>query len=58
VRSDNPACAFYERFGFRERRRVPLRRSDDGAGVRWHEEPSSPDDGISLVHMELETDGR
>ena len=58
VRSDNPALAFYEKAGFRERRRTALRREHDEDGVRWVEDPSG-DSGTdpSLVHMELEDDG-
>jgi RimJ/RimL family protein N-acetyltransferase len=57
VRSDNAAIAFYEKAGFRELRRVALRREDLVDEVRWVEDPSVADSGVSLVHMELEAAG-
>lgn len=56
VRSNNPAVVFFERFGFRELRRVPLRRQAGDGGTRWREDPSGDADGLSLVHMQLEED--
>jgi RimJ/RimL family protein N-acetyltransferase len=53
VRSDNSALAFYEKAGFRERRRVPLRRHALEREVRWVEDPSVADSGLSLVYLEL-----
>lgn len=55
VRSDNPALAFYEQAGFRETRRVPLRRVEVDGGARWEEHPAGGD--VSLVHLELEPHG-
>lgn len=57
VRSDNPAIAFFQKMGFRERGRVPLRREQEGDGLRWVEDPSLEAGEPSLVHMELEADG-
>ena len=57
VRSDNSAIAFYEKAGFRELRRVPLRRREVDDGVRWIEEPSAAAGDLSVVHMRLENDG-
>jgi RimJ/RimL family protein N-acetyltransferase len=53
VRSDNEAIAFYERAGFREAHRVPLRRD----GAAWVEDPSLDEGGLALVHMELARHG-
>lgn len=58
VLGDNPACAFYEKFGFRETRRVPLRRAIHGDCVAWEPCSESTADFGSheprcLVHMEL-----
>jgi RimJ/RimL family protein N-acetyltransferase len=50
VRSDNDAIAFYDRAGFRELRRVPLRRD----GTAWVEDPSLDDPELEIVHMELD----
>ena len=51
VRSDNPAVAFYEKIGFRETRRVALRRTEAPGKVTWVEDPKLPSDGLALVHM-------
>ncbi|MEA2473004.1 MAG: hypothetical protein QOE06_919 [Thermoleophilaceae bacterium] len=56
VRSDNTAIAFYEKAGFRELRRVRLRRERFADELRWVEDPSLAGDGLSLVHMELVED--
>jgi RimJ/RimL family protein N-acetyltransferase len=56
VRSDNSAIAFYEKAGFREVRRGPLRRMEAADGVRWVEDASLADGELSLVHMELTED--
>ena len=53
VRSDNPAIAFYEKAGFRELRRVPLRGRRDGDELHWAEDPGADPGGLSLVYMEL-----
>jgi RimJ/RimL family protein N-acetyltransferase len=57
VRSDNPAVAFYERAGFRETHRVPLRGEQRADGVVWLEDPALAEAELTLVHMELEADG-
>ncbi len=54
VRSDNPAIGFYKKAGFRERRRVPLRRERNAQGVEWVEDPDLADGNVSLVYLELE----
>jgi RimJ/RimL family protein N-acetyltransferase len=56
VRSDNSAVAYFERRGFREIRRVPLRREQLADGARWVEDPSLTETDVSLVYMELEED--
>lgn len=54
VRSDNSALNFYRKFGFREVRRVPLRKEVTPDMVQWLEDPSLPSThNLSLVHMEL-----
>lgn len=57
VRSDNPAIAFFQKMGFRERSRVPLRPEQERDRRRWVEDPSLEAGEPSLVHMELEGDG-
>jgi RimJ/RimL family protein N-acetyltransferase len=57
VRSDNSAIPFYEKAGFRELRRVPLRPDMRADGVRWVEDPSLAGPELTLVHMELEQSG-
>ena len=54
VRSDNPAVGFYEHLGFREVRRVPLRRMPTGDGAEWLEDPGAAAPDVALIHMELE----
>jgi RimJ/RimL family protein N-acetyltransferase len=51
VRSDNPALAFYQRLGFQEFQRVPLRRTERPGEIVWTEDPSLPPGGPALVHM-------
>jgi RimJ/RimL family protein N-acetyltransferase len=58
VRSDNAAIAFYEKAGFREVRRVPLRREAVPDGSRWVEDPALPGGELSIVYMELDDNGR
>lgn len=53
VRSDNAALEFYRKLGFRESRRVPLRRVEEVDMIRWVEDPSLAPSEPSLVHMEL-----
>ena len=51
VRSDNPALAFYEKAGFHEKQRVPLRRTESPGMVAWVEDPTVAEAKLSLVHM-------
>lgn len=51
VRSDNTALNFYEKMGFVEHSRVALKKIVEGDCIRWTEDPSAKDGGISLVHM-------
>lgn len=51
VRSENPALAFYQRLGFREFQRVPLRRTEQSGEIVWTEDPSLGNGGPALVHM-------
>jgi RimJ/RimL family protein N-acetyltransferase len=56
VLSDNPALAFYEKFGFREVERVPLQREASPVFVSWKEVIGKVDPRAEirwLVHMEL-----
>ena len=58
VRSDNPAIRFYERFGFREHQRIPLRGERLGDDeLRWVEDGSLANAEVSIVHMRLEEGG-
>jgi RimJ/RimL family protein N-acetyltransferase len=53
VLSDNRALLFYERCGFVERRRVPLRRLQIAPGeIAWTEDPAASTAGRALVHLE------
>jgi RimJ/RimL family protein N-acetyltransferase len=57
VRSDNFAIRFYEKLGFREVKRVPLRKHASNGLIRWEENASMAErDGPSLVHMRLGPD--
>lgn len=51
VRSDNPALEFYQKTGFREARRVPLRRVMEPGNTRWVEDPLLQGATVHLVHM-------
>jgi RimJ/RimL family protein N-acetyltransferase len=53
VRSDNRAVEFYQKLGFKEQRRVSLRRIDEGDFVRWVEDESLGAAEPGLVHMVL-----
>jgi RimJ/RimL family protein N-acetyltransferase len=53
VLSDNPALDFYKRVGFREVKRVPLRRTTVGADIRWVEDEAAAASSRHLVHMRL-----
>ena len=54
VRSDNPAVAFYQKLGFREFKRVPLRKTDGQNKVVWVEDPSEGSSPVQLVYMEID----
>ncbi|MDT4969339.1 MAG: hypothetical protein QOJ64_4076 [Acidobacteriota bacterium] len=58
VRSDNEALGFYQAFGFRETRRIPLRRTESDNTVCWVEDDSLPSGEPSLVHMLLPDDAK
>jgi RimJ/RimL family protein N-acetyltransferase len=51
VRSDNPALAFYQKLGFDEDHRVPLREQSEPEMRRWVEDPAASDPRVHLVHM-------
>jgi RimJ/RimL family protein N-acetyltransferase len=51
VRSDNSALVFYERVGFREIRRVSLRKTEESEMIRWVDDESLVDAKLYLVHM-------
>jgi len=52
VRSDNPAVEFYRKLGFREEKRVSLRKTSQPGKIVWVEE-SGPSP-VQLVHMTLD----
>lgn len=52
VLSSNPALEFYRKFGFVERGRVSLARTDREGDEVWVERADA-DSGLQLVHMEL-----
>jgi RimJ/RimL family protein N-acetyltransferase len=54
VRSDNPAIRFYERCGFVETKRVPLRMEQLAEGRRWIEDVRVPSES-QIVYMEFRT---
>ena len=56
VRSDNPALRFYQKIGFVEMTRVALKMTRDADMIRWLEDPSMANPGVSLVHMTLKRD--
>jgi RimJ/RimL family protein N-acetyltransferase len=52
VRSDNPVMPFYDRLGFVERSRVPLRLEPSETETRrWVEDPAA-DSGLFVIHLE------
>jgi len=53
VRSDNSALEFYRKLGFKEERRVALRRVAEADSVRWVEDESLDTAESSLVYMSL-----
>lgn len=54
VRSDNPALAFYEKFGFKETRREPLVKLEEEGGIVWKSGESATNRSeVCLVHMGL-----
>lgn len=54
VRSDNAAMAFYERLGFVEKRRVPLRLEHGEAATRKWVEDETADASLFVVYLEQE----
>ncbi len=52
VRSDNPALDFYRKLGFREEKRVSLRKTTQAEKIIWLED-SAPSP-VQLVHMTLD----
>jgi RimJ/RimL family protein N-acetyltransferase len=54
VRSDNTAVEFYRKVGFREIRRVPLRRAEEPEITRWIEDSSLSTASVYVVHMRWE----
>ena len=51
VRSDNTALDFYRKVGFKESKRVPLRKIEETDMVRWVEDPAFEAASASLVYM-------
>lgn len=51
VRSDNTALEFYRKVGFKETKRVPLRRIVEPDMVRWVEDATAESPSASLVYM-------
>jgi RimJ/RimL family protein N-acetyltransferase len=54
VRSDNPALTFYQRLGFVEQRRIPLRLQQTAGITKHWVEDEAADSELFLVHLELE----
>lgn len=54
VRSDNTALEFYRKVGFKETKRVPLRRVVEPDMVRWIEDAAAESPSASLVYMVYE----
>ena len=55
VRSDNPALTFYEKFGFEEVKRAPLRKTQADGGAQWVEDSTQVGGELTLVHMRLKS---
>jgi len=51
VRSDNTALEFYNKVGYREVHRVPLRKIEEPEMIRWVEDESVKNASIHLVYM-------
>lgn len=51
VRSDNTALEFYRKVGFREIRRIPLRKVEEPHITRWVEDESLESPKVYLIHM-------
>jgi len=51
ARSDNPALAYFLKFGYTEVKRVPLQRAGEGSEQRWVE--GGDDRSLELVHLYL-----
>jgi len=52
VRSDNTAIGFYERIGFAQIDRAPLRRHAEPGFVRWVEDRTVTGDGLAVIYMQ------
>lgn len=57
VRSDNPALAFYQKFGFAEQKRVPLSSRVEPGKLVWYEDQDNANPTISLVYHTLTLPG-
>lgn len=51
VRSDNSALEFYKKVGFREFKRIGLRKTEDKNMIKWVEDVSMQSPVVSLVYM-------
>lgn len=56
VRSDNTALEFYRKVGYREVRRIPLRRVEESGTVRWVEDKTLETAKVCLVYMLWQTE--
>ena len=55
VRSDNPALAFYQKFGYREVLSEPLMKTECNGDVIWQPgDRVAPTQALNLVHMRLD----
>lgn len=54
VRSDNSAVSFYEKIGFSELKRTPLRKTSTNDKITWVEDDSAAGSGKELVYMRIE----
>jgi hypothetical protein len=55
VRSDNPAVGFYNKIGFSELKRVPLRKTTNAEKkVTWVEDISVDGSSVQLVYMRMD----
>lgn len=51
VRSDNTAIEFYQKVGFNEIKRIPLRKVEDTSMIRWVEDKLLPFSEVSVAYM-------